>query len=99
MSTETYAIVFKGEIVEGFEAAAVQAQLAKLLKLDPAKAKALFSGKPIVLKKTADKAEAAKYGKALKKVGADVKLRIVKTEAPAEPAAPVFQKADAPVFH
>ncbi len=67
MSTETYAIVFKGEIVEGFEAAAVQAQLAKLLKLDPAKAKALFSGKPIVLKKTADKAEAAKYGKALKK--------------------------------
>ena len=40
MSTETYAIVFKGEIVEGFEAAAVQAQLAKLLKLDPAKAKA-----------------------------------------------------------
>ena len=99
MSTETYAIVFKGEIVEGFEAAAVQAQLAKLLKLDPAKAKALFSGKPIVLKKTADKAEAAKYGKALKKVGADVKLRIVKAEAPAEPAAPVFQKADAPVFH
>jgi len=99
MSTETYAIVFKGEVVEGFEAAAVQAQLAKLLKLDPAKAKALFSGKPIVLKKTADKAEAAKYGKALKKVGADVKLRIVKAEAPAEPAAPVFQKADAPVFH
>jgi len=98
MSTETYAIVFKGEIVEGFEAAAVQAQLAKLLKLDPKKAKALFSGKQIVLKKTADKAEAAKYGKALKKVGADVKIRIVKTEAPAAPAAPVFQKADAPVF-
>ena len=99
MSTETYAIVFKGEIVEGFEAAAVQAQLAKLLKLDPAKAKALFSGKPIVLKKTADKAEAAKYGKALKKVGAAVKIRIVKAEAPAAAAAPVFQKADAPVFH
>ena len=99
MSTETYAIVFKGEIVEGFEAAAVQAQLAKLLKLDPNKAKALFSGKQIVLKKTADKAEAAKYGKALKKVGADVKIRIVKAEAPAAPAAPVFQKADAPVFH
>ena len=110
MSTETYAIVFKGDIVEGFEAAAVQAQLAKLLKLDPNKAKALFSGKQIVLKKTADKAEAAKYGKVLKKAGADVKMRIVKSEganaAPAkaepaekaEPAAPLFQKADAPVF-
>lgn len=106
MSGETYAIVFKGEIVEGFAAETVKAQLAKLLKADAEKAAALFSGKQIVLKKTTDRAEAAKYGKALKKVGADVKIRIIKADAaaapatakPKLPAAPVFQKAEAPAF-
>ena len=61
MSGETYAIVFKGEIVEGFVPETVKAQLAKLLKADVKKAAALFSGKQIVLKKTTDRAEAAKY--------------------------------------
>ena len=81
MSSETYAILFKGGVVDGHDPAAVQAQLAKLLKLNPQKTKALFSGKQIILKKTADKAEAAKYGKALKKAGADVKIRVIQTEA------------------
>lgn len=85
MSSDTYAIVFKGDVVEGHQPAAVQAQLAKLLKLDPAKAKALFSGKQIVLKKTADKAEAARYGKALKKTGADVNIRVIKAKPAAAP--------------
>jgi hypothetical protein len=92
MSGETYAIVFNGGIVEGFAADTVKAQLAKLLKTDAKKTSALFSGKQIVLKKTTDRAEAAKYGKALKKVGADVKIRIIKagaaaTAAPVKPAA------------
>ena len=80
MSSETYAILFKGGVVDGHDPAAVQAQLARLLKLDPQKTKALFSGKQIILKKTADKAEAAKYGKALKKAGADVKIRVIQAE-------------------
>lgn len=92
MSGETYAIVFNGGIVEGFAADTVKAQLAKLLKTDAKKTAALFSGKQIILKKTTDRAEAAKYGKALKKVGADVKIRIIKagaaaTAAPVKPAA------------
>jgi len=87
MSGETYAIVFKGEVVEGFDAATVQAQLSKLLKADAKKTAALFSGKQIVLKKTADKTEAARYGKALKKVGADVKIKVIKADAAAKPAA------------
>ena len=81
MSSETYAILFKGGVVDGHDPAAVQAQLAKLLKLNPQKTKALFSGKQIILKKTADKTEAAKYGKALKKAGADVKIRVIQAEA------------------
>lgn len=101
MSGETYAIVFNGGIVEGFAADTVKAQLAKLLKTDAKKTAALFSGKQIVLKKTTDRAEAAKYGKALKKVGADVKIRIIKTgagatAAPAKPAAAPVKPAAAP---
>ena len=98
MSGETYAIVFNGGIVEGFAADTVKAQLAKLLKTDAKKTAALFSGKQIVLKKTTDRAEAAKYGKALKKVGADVKIRIIKTGATAaltKPAAALTRPAAA----
>ena len=99
MSGETYAIVFNGGIVEGFAADTVKAQLAKLLKTDAKKTSALFSGKQIVLKKTTDRAEAAKYGKALKKVGADVKIRIIKagaTAAPPKPAVALSKPAAAP---
>ena len=81
MSSETYAILFKGGVVDGHDPAAVQAQLARLLKLNPQKTKALFSGKQIILRKTADKAEAAKYGKALKEAGADVKIKVIQAEA------------------
>ena len=56
MSAKTYVIVFKGDVVDGHEPAAVQAQLGRLLKLDPQKVKALFSGKQIILKRTPDKA-------------------------------------------
>jgi hypothetical protein len=81
MADVTYAIVFSGEIVEGFQAISVKAHLAKMLKASPKKIETLFSGKTIVMKRTADKAEAAKYGSALKKVGADVRVKIIKSDA------------------
>ncbi len=83
MTNVIYAIVFKGEVVEGFQPISVKAHMAKLLKADIEKMKALFSGKQIVIKRTADKQEAIKYGNALKKIGADVKVRLIKTDAPA----------------
>jgi len=87
MADVTYAIVFTGEIVEGFQIISVKAHLAKMLKATPDKMQMLFSGKPIVLKRTADKAEAAKYGSALKKVGADVRVKIIKADPAAIPKA------------
>jgi hypothetical protein len=88
MSSIVYAIVFNGDLVEGFQGVTVKAQLAKALKADATKMAALFSGKPIVLKRTADKAEALKYGTALKRLGADVKIKVLQTEATAaKPAA------------
>ena len=82
----TYAIVFAGGIVEGFQSFQVKAHLGKMLKADADKMATLFSGKPIVLKRTASKQEAAKYGTALKKVGADIKVRVVKGAPPARAA-------------
>ncbi|HKI73659.1 MAG TPA: hypothetical protein VJ998_03400, partial [Pseudomonadales bacterium] len=57
----------------------------------------LFSGKQVVLKRTASKEEAIKYGTALKKVGADVKVKAMQVETPATPkqAAPTAQRAPA----
>ncbi len=80
MSSVTYAIVFKGEILEGHQIISVKAHLAKLLKADADQIVKLFSGKQIVLKKTTDKTVALKYGTALKKVGADVKVRVIKSD-------------------
>lgn len=89
MADVTYAIVFNGEIVEGFQIISVKAHLAKMLRATPDKMQVLFSGKPVVLKRTTDKAEAAKYGSALKKVGADVRVKIIKTDPSAAAAAPL----------
>jgi len=91
----TYAIVFNGQIVEGFQIISVKAHLAKMLKASPEKMTALFSGKPVVIKRTADKQEAAKYGMALKKVGADVKVKIIRSDAAA--AKPAAKPANAPI--
>ena len=96
MSGEIYAIVFKGAIVEGFTADAVKSQLAKLLKTDIEKTAALFSGKQIVLKKTTDRAEATRYGKALRKVGADVGIRVVKAASRNTGHVRAFHTADQP---
>tara|TARA_B100001964_G_scaffold32808_1_gene34576 strand:- start:841 stop:1635 length:795 start_codon:yes stop_codon:yes gene_type:complete len=82
MSSVIYAIVFKGEIIEGFKPISVKAHMAKLLKADADKIKTLFSGKQIVIKRTADKKAAAKYGGALKKIGADVKVKVIKSDPP-----------------
>lgn len=84
MSDVVYAIVFSGGLVEGFQPISVKAHMAKLLKADADKMATLFSGKQIVLKRTPDKQQAIKYGQALKKIGADVKIKAIKGAAPAK---------------
>jgi hypothetical protein len=65
----SYAIVFNGQIIDGFQIISVKAHLAKMLKASPEKISALFSGKPVVIKRTTNKQTAIKYSTALKKVG------------------------------
>ena len=77
----SYAIVFNGQIIDGFQIISVKAHLAKMLKASPEKISALFSGKPVVIKRTTNKQTAIKYSTALKKVGVDVKIKITRKEA------------------
>ncbi|HIG41553.1 MAG: hypothetical protein ABGY96_16800 [bacterium] len=88
MASVTYAIVFNGEIGEGFQIISVKAHMAKLLKADANKMQVLFSGKPVVIKRTPDKAVAVKWGTALKKIGASVRVKVVKADASTASATP-----------
>jgi len=78
MDSVTYAIVFNGDLVDGFELDSVKSQLTKLLHADPSKIEKLFSGKNVVIKRTANKDEAIKYGTVLRRAGADVKVKVIK---------------------
>ena len=88
MDAITYAVIFSGGIVEGFALVSVKAHIAKMLKVDATKMASLFSGKQVVIKRTSDKQEALRYGHALRKIGADGSIKVLKTvTAPAEPVA------------
>jgi hypothetical protein len=94
VSTIVYAVVFKGEVLEGFQTFSVKAHLANLLKADQQKMAALFSGKQVVLKRTEDKQQALRLGSALKKIGANIQIRAIKSEtAPAAAKSGVAQVA------
>jgi len=84
MSTPDFLVVFSGAALDGFEPLAVQAQVEAALQLTEDQSGKLFSGKPVVIKRTQDKTEALTLAQKLKKLGADVSVRI----APKPDAAP-----------
>lgn len=91
MSDARFNLVFTGELVAGASADAVKQNLAKLFKLDAARVEAMFSGKPVILKKDADQATAMKFRAVLRQAGAQCRMEPVAevaSVAPASPAAP-----------
>lgn len=102
MSDARFNLVFNGELVAGASPDAVKQNLAKLFKLEPARVEAMFSGKPVVLKKDADQATAMKFRAVLRQAGAQVRMEPVGaieevSAAPAPPVEPAAQEAAAPV--
>lgn len=85
MSSETYDLVFSGELVRGADPADARRKLGALFKISEAKVEVLFSGKPVTLKKSLDFATATKYRVAIKKAGCRVDLveNKAKVETPA----------------
>lgn len=84
--SDLYNVMFRGDILPGHNLPEVKTRVAALFKLDDAKLAAVFSGKPVVLKKDCDLATAEKIKAALAKVGADSEIK--STAALAQAAAP-----------
>lgn len=78
MTGETrFHVVLSGDTLGGAEPDRVAAALARLFKMSEEKARALLSGKPVVVKKNADEATARKFQVALRQAGARCELRVV----------------------
>lgn len=92
MSAPEFDIIFRGDIVFGHQLAEVKVKLQQLFKTDAAKVDALFTGRPIPLKRNLDEATANKYRDALIKAGAMVEI----CSSNASPANTIPKPAPAP---
>lgn len=81
--SNSYAIVFKGEILDGADEAATKKNIATMFKANDAKLAALFSGKPVAVKKNIDEATANKFVAAFAKAGAKAYAKNLAEPAPA----------------
>lgn len=80
-------IVFRGKIAEGFQPDAVKQKMAQLFKVDAARVEAMFTGKPVILRKNCDEETARKLKTVLGKAGAIIEVHPVQATAkPAEQA-------------
>jgi hypothetical protein len=81
MADPKYDVYFRGEIVPGADEIVVKAAIAKIFNADDATLKQLFSGKVNTIKKSVDKATAAKYQQAFKKAGAKAVITAAKVDS------------------
>ena len=58
MSTPDFLVVFSGATLDGFEQQSVQTQVEAALRLTKDQSGKLFSGKPVVIKRTQDRLRA-----------------------------------------
>lgn len=94
MSNQDFDIIFRGDIVFGHQLADVKLRLQQLFKADAAKVDALFSGRPVPLKRGLDLASAEKYKEALTRAGAKVDIVTAGETKPV--SAPVARPASPP---
>jgi hypothetical protein len=74
MEAEKFDLIFRGDIVLGHAVDDVKLRLQQLFKADAGKIDALFTGRPVILKRNLDKGSADKYRQVLYKAGAQVRL-------------------------
>lgn len=72
--SERFDLVFSGDFARGVDETVAKKNLAALFKISPQKVDALFSGKPITLKKNLDFDTGNKYRVAIKKAGCIAQL-------------------------
>jgi hypothetical protein len=93
MTQATYSLIFRGDLIAGFTAGDVKANLARLFKSSPQAVEKLFSGRPLVLRKGLSRAQAEQFQATLAKVGAQVNL---KSEGGPEETPPVPEPSQTP---
>jgi len=82
--SDDYRLVFSAEVISGQHPAVVKKRLQAVLKLDDERMEALFSGKPVVVKKATDEATAVRYQTAFEKAGARLRVLPLDADAAAE---------------
>ena len=100
MHNSDFDIIFRGDIVFGHQLADVKLKLQQLFKADSAKIDALFTGRPVPLKRNLDEATANKYREVLLKAGAMVEVCSSDkspANAPAKPIVSPVRSQPAPV--
>jgi len=93
MAEKRFAIVFSGRIVDGADEAQVRKNLANLFNVKAKKIDAMFSGKPVLIKKDMEETKARGYQAAFAKAGAVVELAATKTPNQATSAPPGAAKS------
>jgi hypothetical protein len=89
MPEERFDIVFRGQLVDGQDAATVREQVGRLFKASGDQLERLFSGRPTLVKKSVDLDTAARYRLAFRQAGALVEIRV--SDAVAEANTPPRQ--------
>jgi hypothetical protein len=92
--TDTYRLVFRGEVLEGQHKAVVKERLGVVLKIDGERLDALFTGKAVTVRRSADADTAARFQVAFKRAGA--RLRVVPIDTPPAPDALAADAASVP---
>jgi len=77
----SFLVVFTGQYLEGRAPMDVETAMSDALNLSLPQREKIFSGKPIVLKRTNDKAAALSLGQQLKAFGADIRIKIEQDDA------------------
>lgn len=85
MAEGEFQVVFRGELTGERPEDEVKQNLSALFKMPLAKVEALFSGKPIVVKRNLDQATAKKFDAAFRKAGAKCEIRAPGGSAKAQP--------------
>lgn len=82
---DTFAVIFKGEILNGADVATTREKIGNIFKADTAKLEKLFSGNHIVIRKGIDQATAEKLVNMFAKMGAKAYIKNVSTTAQPTP--------------
>jgi uncharacterized membrane protein YjgN (DUF898 family) len=83
MNGTLYHVVYKGEIVSGFDREAVCQNLTRVFSISAEKAKKILEGSRVILKQNLDETAARRFGTRLQKMGLKVALQLTGAAASA----------------